>query len=81
MKLVIENNGKPISDEVNTADILEYGFSTSLNSNGHNGIGCSEIATIMQDYDGEVSVVSTPYEKYTVKYILTFKRTNTVLSL
>ena len=81
MKLVIENNGQPISDEVNTADILEYGFSTSLNSNGHNGIGCSEIATIMQDYDGEVSVVSTPNEKYTVKYILTFKRTNTVLSL
>lgn len=81
MKLVIENNGKPISDEVNTADILEYGFSTSLNNNGHNGIGCSEIATIMHDFDGEVNVISTPNEKYTVKYILTFKRTNTVLSL
>ena len=81
MTIVIENNGKAISDEVDTADILKYGFSTSLNSNGHNGIGCSEIATIMRDFDGSVKVVSTPDEAYTVKYILTFKRTNTILSL
>ena len=81
MTLVIENNGKAIPTEVNTADILEYGFSTSLNSGGHNGIGCSEIATIMRDFDGIVKVISTPQDEYTVKYMLTFKRTNTILSL
>ena len=81
MTLVIENNGKAIPTEVNTADILEYGFSTSLNSGGHNGIGCSEITTIMRDFDGIVKVISTPQDEYTVKYMLTFKRTNTILSL
>lgn len=79
--LTIENNGKPIPNEVDTSNILEYGFSTSLNTNGHNGIGCSEIASIMKEYDGGVTVVSTPNERFTVKYVLTFKRTNTVLSL
>lgn len=78
MTVIIENNGKSISNEVDTSDILKYGFSTSLNTNGHNGIGCSEIANIMRDYDGEVKVVSTPDETYTVKYILTFKRSNVV---
>lgn len=81
MTLVIENNGKAIPTEVNTADILEYGFSTSLNSGGHNGIGCSEIATIMRDFDGIVKVISTPQDEYTVKYTLTFKRACTILSL
>ncbi|MCQ2349277.1 MAG: N-6 DNA methylase [Paludibacteraceae bacterium] len=81
MVLTIENNGKSIPDGVDTSNILEYGFSTSLNINGHNGIGCSEIVSIMKEYDGDVKIISSPNEDYTVKYVLTFKRTNTVLSL
>ena len=81
MTIVIENNGEPIPAEVDAADVMEYGFSTSLNKNGHNGIGCSEIADILKKYDGSVQVVSTPDEPYTVKYVLTFNRTNTTMSL
>lgn len=80
IKIIIENNGLPIHKDINTTDILEYGFSTSLNTNGHNGIGGSEIATIMRKYDGDVQIISTPNEQYTVKYILTFKRINKLFS-
>ena len=80
IKIIIENNGLPIHKDINTTDILEYGFSTSLNTNGHNGIGGSEIATIMRKYDGDVQIISTPNEQYTVKYILIFKRINKLFS-
>lgn len=72
----VENNGTPIPDDRDTASLLEYGVSTALHHNGHNGIGCNEIADIMQRYDGSVEIVSSPQSEFTVKYILTFNRTN-----
>jgi sensor histidine kinase regulating citrate/malate metabolism len=71
---VIENNGAAISDERDTSSLFEYGVSSKLHKDGHNGIGCNEIADIIHRYDGEVEIVSTPDEEFKVKYILTFNR-------
>ncbi len=68
----IENNGTPIPENRDTASLLEYGVSTALHQDGHNGIGCNEIKDIMTRYNGRVEIVSTPKEEYTVKYVLTF---------
>lgn len=77
----IENNGEPIPADVNVDDILSYGFSTRLNEDGHNGIGGSEIASIMKMYDGKVSVEALSDEEFTVRYTLTFEESNIVASL
>lgn len=76
--LIIEiaNNGAPIPEEMGTDYILEYGTSTSLHQDGHNGIGCHEIDAIMREYDGRVRIVSNPKEDYAVKYELTFNHIN-----
>lgn len=76
----IENNGTPIPKDRDTVSLLEYGVSTDLHNNGHNGIGCNEINDIMQRYDGKVDIVSMPENEFPVKYILTFNRSNTVRS-
>lgn len=76
--ITVENNGKPLSEEVNPNDILSFGYSTMLNVQGHNGIGGSEIASIMRDNYGDVSVISCPNSEYTVKYVLTFYNTNAI---
>ena len=78
IKLIIENNGSPIPNDRNPDSLLEYGVSTALHSDGHNGIGCNEIDDIIQRYDGKVEIVSSPQEEYTVKYLLTFYRSNSV---
>ena len=78
VKLLVENNGSPIPDDRDPASLLEYGVSTALHSDGHNGIGCNEIDDIMQRYDGKVEILSSPQEEYTVKYLLTFYRSNSV---
>ena len=72
----IENNGTPIPEDRNTTSLLEYGVSTALHHDGHNGIGCNEIDDIMQRYDGKVKIVSTPQSTFTVKYVLTFNHIN-----
>lgn len=77
----IDNNGSPIANDRDTASLLEYGVSTALHHDGHNGIGCNEIDDIMQRYDGNVKIVSTPEDEFPVKYILTFNRSNTISSL
>ena len=74
----IDNNGSPISNDIDTASLLEYGISTALHHDGHNGIGCNEIDDIMKRYDGKVQIVSFPEEEFSVKYILTFNRSNTI---
>lgn len=74
----IENNGTPIPSDRDTSSLLEYGVSTALHQDGHNGIGCNEIDDIMKQYDGKVEIVSSPKNEFTVKYILTFNRSNTV---
>lgn len=76
IKLLVENNGSAIPDDREPASLLEYGVSTALHSDGHNGIGCNEIDDIMHRYDGKVEILSSPQEEYTVKYILTFYHSN-----
>ena len=76
LKICVENNGAPIPSDRSTSSLLEYGVSTSLNSNGHHGIGCNEIDGIMRKYDGKIELVSSPDDEFRVKYILTFNRTN-----
>ncbi len=82
MALIVEidNNGSAIPDDRDTASLLEYGVSTNLHNDGHNGIGCNEIDDIMQRYNGNVEIVSSPEDDFPVKYILTFNRSNTVRS-
>lgn len=75
----IENNGTPIPEDRDTTSLLEYGVSTALHHDGHNGIGCNEIDSIMRQYNGKVEIVSTPKELFTVKYVLTFKDSYTYL--
>ena len=76
--LEIENNGTAIPSDRDTASLLEYGVSSALHQNGHNGIGCNEIDDIMRRYDGKVEIVSSPEKEFTVKYVLTFNRSNIV---
>ena len=71
----IENNGTPIPSDRSTSSLLEYGVSTALNKDGHNGIGCNEIDVIMRKYNGSVKIVSAPEEEFKVKYILRFEHT------
>ena len=80
LTIEIDNNGSPIPRDRDTATLLEYGVSTDLHHDGHNGIGCNEIDDIMQRYDGKVEIVSLPENEFPVKYILTFNRSNTVRS-
>lgn len=75
----IDNNGTPIPEDIDTASLLEYGVSTALHKDGHNGIGCNEIKDIMSRYNGNVEIVSSPKDDFTVKYILTFNNANTNL--
>lgn len=83
MALIVEidNNGSAIPNDRDTASLLEYGVSTNLHNDGHNGIGCNEIDEIMQRYDGNVEIVSSSEDDFPVKYILTFNRSNTVRTL
>lgn len=81
LKMCVENNGAPIPSDRSTSSLLEYGVSTSLNSNGHHGIGCNEIDSIMRKYDGKIELVSSPDDEFRVKYILTFNRTNILKTL
>ena len=81
LKICVENNGAPIPTDRSTSSLLEYGVSTSLNSNGHHGIGCNEIDGIMRKYDGKIELVPSPDDEFRVKYILTFNRTNILKTL
>lgn len=81
LKMCVENNGAPIPADRSTSSLLEYGVSTSLNFNGHHGIGCNEIDGIMRKYDGKIELVSSPEDEFRVKYILTFNRTNILKTL
>lgn len=73
--VTVENNGSPLPEGIQPEDILSYGFSTKLNVDGHNGLGGSEIESIMRDYKGKVEVISQPDEEYPVKYKLIFTNT------
>lgn len=81
LKVTIENNGTPIPADYDTTTLLEYGVSSRLHQDGHNGIGCNEIYDIMQRYDGKVDIISTPEDEFTVKYVLTFKSNVSMLHI
>lgn len=76
----VENNGMPIPNDRDTASLLEYGVSTVLHKDGHNGIGCNEIDDIMRRYNGKVKIESNPESEFTVKYELIFEQTNIIKS-
>ena len=72
LNLLIEvaNNGTPMPTDINPDMVLEYGYSSALNQNGHGGIGGGEIAEIMRKYGGDVKIISTPEKKFTITYVL-----------
>lgn len=79
--LEIANNGTAIPADRDVKSLLEYGVSSKLHSKGHNGIGCHEIKGIMNRYNGDFEILSTPQDEYTVRYVLTFKSTNSFNTL
>ena len=81
LEISIENNGTPIPNDRDVSSLLRYGVSSALHYDGHNGIGCNEIEDIMQRYNGEVEIISSPQDEFTVKYILRFKHTRDVRGL
>lgn len=74
----IENNGTPLPSDRDPASLLEYGVSSALHHDGHNGIGCHEIYEIMKRYGGSVEIIPSTQDDYTVKYVLTYNRVNIV---
>lgn len=72
LNLLIEvaNNGTPMPSDIDSDLVLEYGYSSVLNQNGHGGIGGGEIAEVMRKYGGDVKIISTPEKKFTVTYVL-----------
>ncbi len=73
--VTIANNGKPIHEKISQSDIFTYGIS-SKSGKGHFGIGGYEIKKLMQDFNGDAEVISTPSEEFAVSYRLIFFNTN-----
>ena len=71
MLIKIANNGNALPSDLNTDLVLEYGYTTALNQQGHAGIGGGEMAEIMHKFGGDIRVISTPDKKFTVTYVLT----------
>ena len=71
MLIKVSNNGSPLPVDIDSDLLLEYGYSTALNQNGHSGIGGGEIAEIMHKFGGDVRIISSPEKKFTVTYVLT----------
>lgn len=70
MLIKIANNGAALPSDLNTDLVLEYGYTTALNQQGHAGIGGGEMAEIMHKFGGDVRVISTPDKEFTVTYVL-----------
>ena len=73
--ILISNNGNPLKEGVTEEMVFTYGFSTMFNVNGHNGIGGSELKSIMEKF-GNIEIISNPNERFPITYKLTFKNTN-----
>lgn len=71
MLIKVANNGAALPSDLNTDLVLEYGYTTALNQQGHAGIGGGEMAEIMHKFGGDIRVISTPDKKFTVTYVLT----------
>lgn len=70
MILRVSNNGEPLSSGISADNVLQYGYSSALNTNGHGGIGGGQIYEIMQKYGGSVEIISAPEKEMTVTYVL-----------
>lgn len=70
MLIKIANNGAALPKDINTDLVLEYGYTTALNQQGHAGIGGGEMAEIMHKFGGDIQIISTPDKAFTVTYVL-----------
>ncbi len=77
--VAVSNNGSPISEKLSKEDIFVYGRSTQLGKS-HFGIGSYEVKQLMREFGGDVEIVSSPQQKFTVSYHLIFHNTNIQLS-
>lgn len=73
--LEVSNNGKPLDNGVTTDVVFAYGL-TSGDTSEHFGIGGYEVKKLMREFGGEVQLVSSPLENFTVTYRLIFHNTN-----
>lgn len=78
--VAISNNGEPIK-ELTPQEVLTYGLTTEHTRTGnastnHFGIGGYEIKKLMTEFNGDVEIISTPDEEFTVTYRLVFHNTN-----
>ena len=71
--MTISNNGSPLKEDAREDMVLSFGYSTSLNTDGHTGIGGHEIKSIMEKYGGKVEFISSPEDEFPVAYRLYFK--------
>ena len=69
----ISNNGKPIVD-LTPEEVFTYSLTTG-NTKEHFGIGGYEIKKLMNEFRGDVQIISTPNELLTVTYRLIFHDT------
>lgn len=74
-KLIVEisNNGNPLPSDINPSLLKNYGYSGSLDTNGHDGAGCHEIDVIMKNY-GYFEITPLYDGEFTVKYKLSFTK-------
>ena len=76
IRIFIDNNGCALPEGyIGREDSLKmYGVSTSLNKDGHSGIGCYDAENIVKHFGGSLSLKSIDRDPdgYTVSYILEF---------
>ena len=76
IRIFIDNNGCPLPEGyIGSENSLKmYGVSTSLNKDGHSGIGCYDAENIVKHFGGSLSLKSIDRDPdgYTVSYIIEF---------
>lgn len=72
--LYVSNNGEPMHKDMESDDVYAYGHSSDYDN--HSGIGCYQIKDYMDTLKGNVEIISTPDEDFTVTYKLTFVNAN-----
>lgn len=70
--LTVANNGAPL--KITEEDVFIYG-QTSGETEEHFGIGGYEIKKLMNEFDGDAELISSPDEEFTVTYRLVFHNT------
>ena len=75
----IANNGNPLLPGYDSESVLTYGVS-SKEGNGHYGIGGYEVRKLMQEFDGDAELISSPKDEFHVTYKLIFRKNNIVAS-